>query len=85
MLEVGEVSENPRFLEVSKPHFRRHFAPLEPIWAAFWRPGRPPGTLFGTLAVQGAKIDDFGVPPGHLLGAFWIPFGHQNAQEGSKT
>ena len=75
MLEVGEVSENLHLLEVSKLHFGSHFASLEPLWAAFWRPGRPPGILFGTLAVQGAKIDDFGVPSGHLLGSildtFW--------------
>ena len=77
MLEIDEVSENLHFLEASGLHFGPHFAPLDVILAAFLRPGRPPGTLFGTLAVQGAKMDVFGVPSGHLLGSildtFWTP------------
>ena len=77
MLEVGEVGENLLFWEASGLHFGPHFAPLDAILAAFLRPGRPPETLFGTLAVQGAKMDVFGVPSGHLLGSildtFWTP------------
>ena len=74
VLEVGEVSENLLFLEASGRHFGPHFASLELIWAAFWSPGRPPGTILGTLAVQGAKIVDFWVPSGHLLGSIWDTF-----------
>ena len=59
MLEVSEVSENLHFWEASELHFGPYFGPLEIILAAFLRPGRPPGTLFGTLALQGAKIDVF--------------------------
>ena len=77
MLQVSEVSENLHFLEASGVQFGPHFEPLDVILAAFLRPGLPPGTLFGTLAVQGAKMDVFGVPSGHLLGSildtFWTP------------
>ena len=59
MLEGGEVNENLHFWGTLGLDFGAHFVPLDLIWAAFWRPGRPPGTLFGTLALQGAKIDVF--------------------------
>ena len=85
MLEVSEVSENLHFLEASGLQFGPHFVPLDVILAAFLRPGLPPGTLFGTLAVQGAKMDVFGVPSGHLLGSILTHFGHQAAKEASKT
>ncbi len=85
MLEVGEVSENLLFLEASGRHFGPHFAPLELIWAAFWSPGRPPGTILGTLAVQGAKIDDFWVPSGHLLGSILGTFGTSKRKRSQKN
>ena len=82
LLEVSEVSENHHFGDGSGLHFGPHFGPLDIILAAFLRLGRPPGSLFGTLAVQDAKMDVFGVPSGH---PFWTHFGHQAAKEASKT
>ena len=77
MLEVSEVSENLHFLEASGLHFGPHFRPLDVILAAFLRPGRPPGTLFGTLAVQGDKMDVFWFASGNHLGSTldtcWAP------------
>ena len=67
LIEVGDVLKKPDFLEALGPHFGGHFRPLEPLGAAFWRPGRPSGTISSTMAVQGPKIDDFWVPSGHLL------------------
>ena len=77
MLEIDEVSENLHFGRPRDFILDLIFGPLDVILGAFLRPGRPPGTLFGTLAVQGAKMDVFGVPSGHLLGSildtFWAP------------
>ena len=70
VLEVVEVIENPDFFESSGLHFGSHFVLLELILAAIWRPGRPPGTILGTLALLISKIVLFSLPSGIHFGFF---------------